>query len=139
LSVPDEGYSRNVPCAINFISTLLLKNHVCINILIDKPDVTISESTSTFSGTGGGSVNIPCSYVSNPSATSVSWRKIQNSATTTITINGNKYAGGGLYQSGLTIYDLEASDVASYQCVATNRVGTGESESVQLIVDTKCK
>jgi hypothetical protein len=40
---------------------LLLKNHSCINILIDKPDVTISESTSTFSGTGGGSVNIPCS------------------------------------------------------------------------------
>ena len=126
----------------------LLISHKC-NILhliihdflffLDKPDVTISTTTSSFNGVGGNSVNIPCSYIANPAVTSVTWRKITSTATVALTINGNKYAGGGLYQSGLTIYDLEASDVASYQCVATNTVGTGESEVIQLVVDTQCK
>ncbi|XP_052058078.1 hemicentin-1-like isoform X9 [Mytilus californianus] len=102
-----------------------------------KPDVTISTSTSTFNGVGGGSVNIPCTHLANPAVTAVIWRKVSGGVTETLTVGGNKYAGGGLYQSGLTIYNLQASDVGTYQCLATNDVGTGESEIVTLNVDTQ--
>ncbi|VDI76864.1 hemicentin [Mytilus galloprovincialis] len=102
-----------------------------------KPDVTISTSTSTFNGVGGGSVNIPCTHLANPAVTAVSWRKVSGGVTETITVGGNKYAGGGLYQSGLTIYNLQASDVGTYQCLATNLVGTGESEIVTLNINTQ--
>ncbi|XP_071159621.1 hemicentin-1-like isoform X14 [Mytilus edulis] len=102
-----------------------------------KPDVTISTSTSTFNGVGGGSVNIPCTHLANPAVTAVSWRKVSGGVTETITVGGNKYAGGGLFQSGLTIYNLQASDVGTYQCLATNLVGTGESEIVTLNINTQ--
>ncbi|XP_063428595.1 hemicentin-1-like isoform X18 [Mytilus trossulus] len=102
-----------------------------------KPDVTISTSTSTFNGVGGGSVNIPCTHLANPAVTAVSWRKVSGGVTETISVGGNKYAGGGLFQSGLTIYNLQASDVGTYQCLATNLVGTGESEIVTLNVNTQ--
>lgn len=108
-----------------------------IYFITDKPDVTISTSTSTFNGVGGGSVNIPCTHLANPAVTAVSWRKVSGGVTETITVGGNKYAGGGLFQSGLTIYNLQASDVGTYQCLATNLVGTGESEIVTLNINTQ--
>lgn len=110
------------------------------SVLIDKPELTISSTTTIFSGVIDDSIKMPCSYITNPNATEVKWKKIvENVSNTILTIDGYKYVGGLLHQSDLYIYSLDASDNGFYQCLATNQVGTGESNIVQLIVDTQSK
>lgn len=106
-------------------------------LLPDKPDVTISATTSTFQGTAGGSINIPCRYVANPAVTGVSWKRTKSGVSDILSITGSKYGGGSLSQPSLTIYSLGSDDIAEYQCLATNVIGTGESEKVTLNVDTR--
>jgi hypothetical protein len=102
--------------------------------------MTISSTTTIFTGVIDDSIKIPCSYIANPNATDVKWKKIvENNPNTVLTIDGYKYTGGMLHQSDLYIYALDATDNGFYQCLATNQVGTGESNIVQLIVDTQSK
>lgn len=113
--------------------------------LLDKPLVTISSSISSFDGKGTQSINIPCSYMSNPAATSVFWTKFTpvegtNSGNTVLVdIDGSKYQGGNLNSPSLTIYNLASSDQGSYRCSATNIIGQGDSNYVTLAVDMNGK
>ncbi|CAC5393170.1 HMCN [Mytilus coruscus] len=106
------------------------------------PVVVISQTTSSFDGQGRQSINIPCSYMSNPAATSVFWTKYNpvagtNSGNTNlIEIDGNKYQGANLNSPSLTIYNLDRSDAGSYRCSAANIIGQGESNYVTLNIDT---
>jgi hypothetical protein len=107
--------------------------------------VIISDSISSFSGQGRQSINIPCSYTSNPAATSVFWTKFNPTAGTNkgnseiIVIDGNKYQGGNLNSPSLTIYNLDNSDEASYRCSASNIIGQGDSAYITLGIDTDGK
>ena len=111
-------------------------------LFLVKPDVTISKTTTSFDGQGRQSINIPCSYVSNPAATSVFWTKFNAVAGTgsgnskVIVIDGEKYQGGSLNSPSLTIYNLQNSDEGSYRCSAANIIGQGDSNYVTLNVDT---
>ncbi|VDI54451.1 hemicentin [Mytilus galloprovincialis] len=106
------------------------------------PVVVISQTTSAFDGQGRQSINIPCSYMSNPAATSVFWTKYNpvagtNSGNTKLVeIDGNKYQGSNLNSPSLTIYNLDRSDAGSYRCSASNIIGLGESNYVTLNIDT---
>ncbi|XP_063441331.1 hemicentin-1-like isoform X2 [Mytilus trossulus] len=106
------------------------------------PVVVISATTSAFDGQGRQSINIPCSYMSNPAATSVFWTKYNpvagtNSGNTKlIEIDGNKYQGANLNSPSLTIYNLDRTDAGSYRCSASNIIGLGESNYVTLNIDT---
>lgn len=122
-----------------------LKYFNCTSIIYyftDAPVVVISQTTSSFDGQGRQSINIPCSYMSNPAATSVFWTKYNpvagtNSGNTKLVeIDGNKYQGANLNSPSLTIYNLDRSDAGSYRCSASNIIGLGESNYVTLNIDT---
>ena len=99
--------------------------------------MTISTTTSVFSGIGGSTINIPCTYVGYPAITSVQWIKIRGGVSQTLHSDGNKYKYENISMDGLTINNLVDSDTADYQCTATNPVGTGKSEIVTLTVNTQ--
>ncbi|XP_063420706.1 hemicentin-1-like [Mytilus trossulus] len=92
------------------------------------PDVTIIQPSQRFEGQA---VTIQCSYVSNPAATNIVWRKENQD----ITVDGNKYVGGTLSNPSLTITNLASSDQGLYRCSVVNSVGQEYSSSVTLSVD----
>ena len=99
-------------------------------------------TTTSFTGQGQQSINIPCSYLSNPAATSVFWTKFtpvpgtDSGNSKIIVVDGNKYQGGNLNSPSLTIYHLTKSDEGLYRCSAANIIGQGESNYITLNIDT---
>lgn len=101
-------------------------------IIIDIPEVNITQPTQ---GDVGQTITIKCVYISDPAPTHVIWSKGNQD----ITVDGNKYVGGRLFNPNLTITNLAASDQDSYKCSVVNSLGRGNSSSVILSVDTSSK
>ncbi|XP_069133480.1 hemicentin-1-like isoform X12 [Argopecten irradians] len=91
------------------------------------PSVTIP--SNAYSVITGGSIQIPCTVVASPSATSVTWTKSSgtNTAISIVTIDNSKYQGATPSLPSLTITNAGANDQAYYRCSATNSVGSAES------------
>lgn len=96
------------------------------------PSVLIPDST--YSVVTGSDITIPCTVSATPSATTVSWQRIVNSVTTTLTIDGSKFTGGSVATPSLNIKDTDNSDQGFYVCSATNIVGSGQSSQSYLTV-----
>ncbi|XP_062574510.1 uncharacterized protein LOC134236361 [Saccostrea cucullata] len=64
----------------------------------------------------------------SPPLTDVHW--IKN--TKRITLDGNKYISGSMADPSLLILNVDDSDAGNYQCVATNIVGTSETQVISL-------
>ncbi|XP_021345496.1 hemicentin-1-like, partial [Mizuhopecten yessoensis] len=89
------------------------------------PVVTVAQSSYTI--TTGGTITLVCTVSANPSASSVSWRRLVGGVSTAISVSGTKYSGVSLSNPSLTISNSQNSDEGFYICQATNIVGTGES------------
>ncbi|KAK6173564.1 hypothetical protein SNE40_016989 [Patella caerulea] len=96
------------------------------------PTVTIT-GNSTYTQDLGEDVTLPCTVQSNPTATRVIWSKGPISL---VALNATKYGGSNTTEPSLTIFNLELSDAASYQCTAQNNYGTGFSDkTITLIIN----
>ena len=96
------------------------------------PTVNIQQSIYTVNL--GGTITLACIVTATPSATSVSWTRIVNGITTTVSMASSKYSGSTVSVPSLTIFSSELSDEGSYSCRATNSLGTGQSGSTYLDV-----
>ena len=97
----------------------------------DIPVVTVQENV--YSVNIGSSINLVCNVQANPSHTSVTWRKIINGVTTTVTISG-RFSGATVNSPTLTITNAILDDEGYYICFAMNIVGTGQSSQTCLDV-----
>ncbi|XP_050417062.2 hemicentin-1 [Patella vulgata] len=96
------------------------------------PTVTIP-GPSTYTQDLGEDVTLPCTVQANPPATRVIWSKGPISL---VALNATKYGGSNTTDPSLTIFNLELSDAASYQCTAQNNYGTGFSDrTITLIIN----
>ncbi|XP_052103257.1 hemicentin-1-like [Mytilus californianus] len=117
----DEG---NYICyATNSIGTSN-SQQTYLNVLGNIPVVTVQESV--YSVNIGGSINLVCNIQANPPHTSVTWQKIMNGVTTTVTISG-RFSGATVNSPTLTISNVILDDEGYYVCFATNSVGNGQS------------
>ncbi|XP_060068235.1 hemicentin-1-like [Ylistrum balloti] len=96
------------------------------------PVVTVDQASYTVST--GQAVTLGCSVSAVPTHTSVTWQRFVNGVSTTINIDGVKYAGSTVNSPSLTIFNAAASDQTVYTCSATNIVGTGTSSQTSLNV-----
>lgn len=119
----------------NLLFPFILIFHLLIS---DLPTVTIPQS---YSVDFGSSITIECQITATPGVTSVSWSRIINGQTTTITIsNNNKFSGGTVSNPSLTITGADNSDEGFYICSASNSVGTGQSQQRFLdVIGSTCK
>ncbi|XP_069133871.1 basement membrane-specific heparan sulfate proteoglycan core protein-like [Argopecten irradians] len=96
--------------------------------------VTGAPPTATVTQTNyninlGDSVTIACNVAGVPAVTSVSWTitKAPSTISTPITIAAPKYSGGSVTTPSLTISSAALTDQGTYNCKATNSLGTGTS------------
>ena len=83
---------------------------------------------TSYTVTHGNTITLPCSTAgSNPSATSLSWKKGSLSASDIVA--STKYGGGTINIPNLTIRDANFNDEATYYCVASNGVGTNQDSA----------
>lgn len=94
----------------------------------------VNIGSTSYSVNYGNSITLVCTVTSNPVHTSVTWNKIQNGVSTTISVNSGKYSGGTVSQPSLVINNAGNSDEAFYICSATNSVGKGQSSQTYLDV-----
>ncbi|XP_052103319.1 hemicentin-1-like [Mytilus californianus] len=124
----DEG---NYICyATNIIGTGH-SQHTYLNVIGNIPIVTTQESV--YSVDIGGSINLVCTVQANPPHTVVTWQKIKNGGTTTVTISG-RFSGATVNSPTLTISNVTLGDESYYVCFATNSVGNGQSPQCYLDV-----
>ncbi|XP_033758139.1 hemicentin-1-like [Pecten maximus] len=95
---------------------------------------TVSVGQSQYTVTRGSTVTLQCTVSATPTATSVTWKRISNAATTVISVDGTKYSGSSVSTPSLTINSAGTVDAAAYICTATNIVGVGESTQTVLTV-----
>ncbi|XP_069133862.1 hemicentin-1-like isoform X4 [Argopecten irradians] len=103
--------------------------------------VTGAPPTATVTQTNyninlGDSVTIACNVAGVPAVTSVSWTitKAPSTTATPITIAAPKYSGGSVTTPSLTISSAALTDQGTYNCKATNSLGTGTSPPVYVSV-----
>ncbi|XP_076095861.1 basement membrane-specific heparan sulfate proteoglycan core protein-like [Mytilus galloprovincialis] len=102
-----------------------------LDVIGNIPVVTVQENV--YSVNIGSSINLVCNIQANPSHTSVTWRKIINGVTTTVTISG-RFSGATVNSPTLTITNAILDDEGYYICFAMNIVGTGQSSQTFLDV-----
>ncbi|XP_052103246.1 hemicentin-1-like [Mytilus californianus] len=128
VDLSDEG---NYIChATNAVGTGQ-SSQAFLDVIVYIPNVTVSNvSPVEF----GNSVTINCTVTSTPAATQIVWQRTVNNVNTTIDISSNRYSGGTTSNPSLTIHNVQADDQGLYFCQASNIVGTGSSNTVNLTV-----
>ena len=95
---------------------------------LDPPTVQVQQSS--YSVNTGNTVTLACTVSSSLPITNVYWqRNIGGSGTTITTTNTNKYSGSTTTTPSLTIFSVQQSDVGTYTCYGSNRVGTDQSST----------
>ncbi|XP_033751333.1 hemicentin-1-like isoform X17 [Pecten maximus] len=108
-------------------------NQAYLSVTGSPPTATVSQTAYTI--ITGASVTLQCTVFGTPSVTGVTWtRTYSNGVSTTIGVNGQKYAGSSVNNPSLTIFNADSSDQGTYVCTATNSLGSGQSPSVSLSV-----
>ncbi|XP_062603009.1 hemicentin-1-like isoform X17 [Saccostrea cucullata] len=104
-----------------------------LSVTGSRPVVDITQTS--YSAVTGSNVVIPCTVSASPAATSVQWKFTSGSGSeVTISASSSKYTlSNSLNFPQLTILSVSSSDSGTYQCSATNAVGTG-SDTTSLSV-----
>ena len=80
-----------------------------------------------------GSVTLTCTVSADPSHDRVFWNKLVNGVFTQVTMV-TRYSGSTVQSPSLTITNAEQSDKGDYVRYASNSIGTGNSQQVNLDV-----
>ncbi|KAK3098016.1 hypothetical protein FSP39_015356 [Pinctada imbricata] len=99
-------------------TTLTIKGGTLNVVITGSPTTKIGED-----------VTINCAWSGEPNATTIQWKR--NDSVLDIGDN-TKYSGGTVTVPSLTIKSVALSDTGSYQCIAINAAGPGESSKVTL-------
>lgn len=103
-------------------------------LIIGIPVVTILQPSYTTNY--GDPVTLECTVTSNPLHTIVTWQKIVNGQPSSLNLgNSGKYSGSTVNTPSLTISSTNLGDPGVYRCLATNVVGTGQSQDTTLTVN----
>ena len=106
---------------------------ICSYLISGIPVVNIPQPS--YSIEYGNPITIECTVTANPLHTIVIWQKIVNGQPTTINQgNSGRYTGGTVNTPSLTIQSAVTSDTGVYRCLATNAVGTGQSQDTTLTI-----
>ncbi|KAK6963488.1 hemicentin-1, partial [Biomphalaria glabrata] len=95
-----------------------------------RPQLTVSSTSITKNA--GETIVLTCVVNSNPAITTFSWFKSDTAIN--YAANPNKYSGGTISNTNLTIFNASSSDIDNYSCSAINPLGTSRSTSVAVNV-----
>lgn len=80
------------------------------------------------------SVTLQCTVTANPSVTKVMWQRIVNNKAVNISMTNPRYSGSTVQSPSLVISNAAGTDEGLYICMASNSVGTGQSQQTFLDV-----
>lgn len=92
-------------------------------------------SNTSITKNAGETIVLTCIVNSNPAITTFNWFKSDTAINSAA--NPNKYSGGTISNSNLTIFDASSSDIDNYSCYAVNPVGDLRSTPVAVNVISK--
>ncbi|XP_061169583.1 hemicentin-1-like [Saccostrea echinata] len=128
----NSGDSGTYRCtATNSIGTA--SDSATLTVSGSRPVVDITQTS--YTAITGSNVVIPCTVSASPAATSVQWKFTSGSGSeVTISASSSKYTlSNSLNFPQLTILSVSSTDSGTYQCSATNIVGTA-SDTASLSV-----
>ncbi|CAC5425257.1 HMCN [Mytilus coruscus] len=117
--------------AVNIVGTGY-SEAVNVTIIGGTPKIEITPVTQIVEY--GQPFTLDCNITSYPNHTSVYWQRMSNGTTSTITLDYPGLTGITTMFPSMTILKAVSTDSGLYTCVAVNRVGTGYSEAVNVIV-----
>lgn len=85
-------------------------------------------------------ITLQCSVQANPIHTSVKWQRVDASGNAVdVDMTNSRYSGSSVNSPSLVISNTVKADEGRYVCLATNLVGTGQSQQTYLtVVGSKC-
>ncbi|XP_059165768.1 hemicentin-1-like [Physella acuta] len=93
----------------------------------------LSATTSPVTTVSGSTIILTCNVDANPQLTDFYWRKSNSNISSTS--NPEKYSGGTIFNTNLTIINTSKTDTGNYTCVAVNNIGASSSQSVSVVVN----
>ena len=101
----------------------------------------VNVASNAYSVNIGNSITLQCNVQANPFHTSVKWQRVDNNDNAVdIDMTNSRYNGSQVNSPSLVISQTITSDEGRYFCLATNAVGTGQSQQTYLtVVGSKSK
>lgn len=90
--------------------------------------------STSYSVNIANSVTLQCTVTANPSATTVMWQRIVNNNAVNVDLTNPRYSGSTIQSPSLVISNIAGTDEGFYICMASNSVGTGQSQQTFLDV-----
>ncbi|XP_076112265.1 hemicentin-1-like isoform X5 [Mytilus galloprovincialis] len=104
-----------------------------LNVVGSAPVVNVA--SNAYSVNIGNSITLQCNVQANPFHTSVKWQRVDvNGNAVDIDMTNSRYTGSEVNSPSLVISQTMKSDEGRYVCLATNAVGTGQSQQTYLTV-----
>ncbi|XP_052061299.1 hemicentin-1-like isoform X6 [Mytilus californianus] len=104
-----------------------------LNVVGSAPVVNVA--SNAYSVNIGNSITLQCNVQANPFHTSVKWQRVDNNGNAVdIDMTNSRYTGSAVNSPSLVISQTMKSDEGRYVCLATNAVGTGQSQQTFLTV-----
>ncbi|XP_052061392.1 basement membrane-specific heparan sulfate proteoglycan core protein-like [Mytilus californianus] len=95
----------------------------------------VNVASNSYSVNIGNSITLQCTVQANPFHTSVKWQRVDNNGNAVdIDMTNSRYTGSAVNSPSLVISQTMKSDEGRYVCLATNAVGTGQSQQTFLTV-----
>ncbi|CAG2218677.1 unnamed protein product [Mytilus edulis] len=95
----------------------------------------VNVASNAYSVNIGNSITLQCNVQANPFHTSVKWQRVDNNDNAVdIDMTNSRYNGSQVNSPSLVISQTITSDEGRYFCLATNAVGTGQSQQTYLTV-----
>ncbi|KAK6963489.1 hemicentin-1, partial [Biomphalaria glabrata] len=128
-SMTDSDVGRYECVAVNNFGTTEGPN-ITVNLQY-KPRLNVSSGSIVT--TPGNTISLTCTVSANPNISSFYWSKV-GSGLIDPSSNTNKYIGGTVANSTLTITGTQTQDSGNYTCTAGNTIGNTTSSFVSLLV-----
>ncbi|KAK7459748.1 hypothetical protein BaRGS_00038931 [Batillaria attramentaria] len=103
---------------------------VILNVFYE-PNVSVP--ATSYTRKEGETLRIQCSFDANPAPFNVTWTK--DAQTVDVINSGGKYSGSTEASPSLTITELTSDDAGTYVCSVENRLGSGHSNGVTVVVN----
>ncbi|KAK0043006.1 hemicentin-1, partial [Biomphalaria pfeifferi] len=141
-----SGGTKSIPnLTINSMTDSYVGRYECVSTnnfgTTEGPNITVNleykpqlnVSSGSIVTTPGNTISLTCTVSANPNISSFYWSKV-GSGLINPSSNTNKYIGGTVANSTLTITGTQTQDSGNYTCTAGNTIGNTASSFVSLLV-----